>query len=112
MPTESVCCLRTPMRIFCGWWKRQTFEQRALRKLNKIMATIQDVKDDVEAIKAAAVNADAQMDLMIGLIADLKNQLASGTGVTQEDLDSLRAGLDEAKAWLASVDAKEVAAVS
>jgi uncharacterized protein YoxC len=55
-----------------------------LRKVNFIMATLQEVNDTLDAVAAGVNGLEAQ-------IADLKAQVAAGSPVSQAQLDDLAA---------------------
>lgn len=58
------------------------------------MAKFQEVSDELDAIKTAVDAVKVTADLQVAEIADLKAQLAAGTPVSQEQLDSLDAKAD------------------
>jgi len=64
------------------------------------MATLQEVKDELTAIKAGVDAVKVTAQEQIALIADLKAQIAAGSPVTQEQLDGLDTQADEILAAL------------
>jgi primosomal protein N'' len=66
-----------------------------------IMATLQEVKDELTAIKTAVDAGKVTAQQQIDLIAQLTAQIAAGSPVTQADLDALDAQADEILAALA-----------
>lgn len=65
-----------------------------------IMSKETDLKADLDAVQAGVTSVLAAQTAQAATIADLKNQLAAGTPVTQQQLDDLDA---EAKAIVASL---------
>jgi predicted nucleic acid-binding Zn-ribbon protein len=70
------------------------------RKVDKIMATEQELQADLDAIKAAVDALPARFATLNQTIVDLQAQIAAGTPVSQDQLDALKA---EADAILASL---------
>lgn len=57
----------------------------------KIMATEQDLKDSLDNITTGVAAVAAKLADQTQAIKDLKDQLAAGTPVSQEQLDALEA---------------------
>ena len=55
-------------------------------KLEKIMATVQDVKD---AVATEAAEVKARIDALAAEVQALKDQIAAGTAATPEQLDEI-----------------------
>ncbi len=53
-----------------------------------LMAKVEDLQADLDKLKA---DVSARLDALAATIADLKQQIAAGTPVTQEQLDALDA---------------------
>jgi archaellum component FlaC len=67
----------------------------------KVMATVQELSDELDQIKAAVDGVKATVQTQIDEIAKLKAQLEAGTGpVTQAQLDELDAKADSILAAL------------
>jgi len=60
----------------------------------KLMANVKELSDELDAIKTAVDAVKATVDAQIVEIAALKDQIAAGTPVTQEQLDALDAKAD------------------
>ena len=67
----------------------------------KVMATVQELSDELDAIKTAVDGVKADSAAQKQLIADLKAQLAAGSPVSQAQLDDLDAKADSILAVLA-----------
>lgn len=76
-------------------WRRE--KQRLFTLLENIMATEQDLQNDLDAIRDGVTTA---LTALNATIADLKAQIAAGSPVTQEQLDALDA---EAKTIIAGL---------
>ncbi len=61
---------------------------------DKLMAKVQELSDELDAIKTAVDEVLALDKAQIAEIAALKQQISDGTPVTQEQLDSLDAKAD------------------
>lgn len=68
------------------------------------MATLQEVRDDLDALRASVVEANAKMDLIMVLVEQLR---AGGGGVTPQDLDNLRVMVADVAAVVNDLKAKE-----
>jgi septal ring factor EnvC (AmiA/AmiB activator) len=66
-----------------------------LHREDTLMATIADVQAKVTTIGAAVHNINVKLDGVAAEIANLKDQLAAGSPVTQEQLDALDASLQD-----------------
>lgn len=78
-----------------------THLQALRRQGDSIVATLQELKDELTAIKTAVDAAKATAEAQIAEIKRLSDLLAAGTLVTQADLDALDAQADEILAALA-----------
>jgi uncharacterized protein YlxW (UPF0749 family) len=76
---------------------------RALRAQgDTLLANQQELSDELDAIKTAVDAVKATGQAQVAEIAALKAQIAAGTPVTQEQLDSLDAKADSILASLSS----------
>lgn len=85
-------------------------QERIISNQELIMSTLEDIQNDVAAIKAAA---DANVSVIADLqkqIVTLKAQVAAGTAVTQADLDALHTALGGVKDELVAAAAPAPAA--
>lgn len=78
------------------------------RKLGAIVASLQEVKDELEAVKAASTAEHAQFaevqQALADRIAELEAIIAAGSGgATPEELDALLAGLREVHAQVSAI---------
>lgn len=60
----------------------------------KLMATVKELSDELDAIKTAVDTVKALVATQVTQIADLTAQLAAGTPVSQAQLDDLDAKAD------------------
>jgi hypothetical protein len=67
------------------------------------MATVQEVKDGLLGLRTAVDTANARMDLIITLVANLR----SGNIATQADIDEIKASVDALSLTLADVLGKQ-----
>jgi len=65
-----------------------------------IMATVQELSDELDSIKTAVDAVKATVTAQIQQIADLQAQIAAGTPVSQQQLDELDAKADSILASL------------
>jgi len=76
------------------------------------MATLEDLQNDLATLQSTAQSVSLGLDALTATIADLKTQVAAGTGVTQEQLDALDAQAKLVQSTLSEAKAKEDAAVA
>lgn len=67
------------------------------------MATVQEVKNGLLGLRTAVDTANARMDLIITLVANLR----SGNVATQADIDEIKASVDDLSSTLAEVLSKQ-----
>jgi len=72
------------------------------------MATLQEVRDDLDALRASVVEANVKMDQITVLVESLR---AGGT-VTPEDLDNLRVMVGDIAVVVNDLKAKEDAVLA
>lgn len=72
----------------------------------KLMADINQLKQDVADLKALVTSVGSDIDALIASVAGLKAQVAAGSPASQADLDSLDSGLQDLKTSLTADDAK------
>lgn len=64
-------------------------------EVKKIMATVKDIEDKIDALPAAIqVSIDAETAEVKAAIQALKDQIENGTSATQADLDTISSKLD------------------
>lgn len=68
------------------------------------MATLDQVEADLATVQETVSTVDSKLDTVAILIQSLKDQIANGTVVTQEDLDRVAAVVTEIKTHLGAVD--------
>lgn len=69
-----------------------------------IMATLAEVEADLATVNETVSTVDTKLDTVATLIQSLKDQIANGTVVTQEDLDRVAAVVTEIKTHIGAVD--------
>lgn len=67
------------------------------------MATVEEVKAKLVALKDAVTKVDTDLDSVRELVADLKEQVAAGSVVSQAQLDELDAAVTDIQSSLAGV---------
>lgn len=74
-------------------------------KVDCIMAGEQDLQNDLDAIKAGVTTVVDKLTTQAATIKSLSDQIATGTPVSQEQLDALHTEASEIAAALASATA-------
>lgn len=81
----------------------------------RLMTTTDDFNAKLDALGATASAANAKADTLIGLVDDLRAQIAAGTtsgGITVDDAVAMMAKIDGVTSAIAAESAKEDAAIS
>lgn len=76
----------------------------ALKELRKIMATVQEIKDNLAEVLG---KTNALIGGLKQQVADLQAQVTAGNNVKQEDLDSIASGLQTIEDAIDAASAKQ-----
>lgn len=99
------------MKTVCGksWLERLGIitNKTIYRLLGELMETVEDFQSKLAEIESLVANVGGDVDSLIGQVAGLKDQLANGQVVTQENLEAFAAAAQRIKDSLSATDAKE-----
>lgn len=64
------------------------------------MVAVSGIRDAAEILKVSAFNLSGKLDQVGALVQSLKDQVAAGGGVSQEEVDAILAAMSEAQSAL------------
>lgn len=71
------------------------------------MVSVSEIKAELDSVKLIVTNVAGDVDSLIAQVAALKEQIASGSVATAQDLEEIFASATSIKETLAGLDAKE-----